>query len=70
MTLKNKKLASAALAGLLATTVIIASDSFAAAKEGKSGCHGKDSSKMDKSSCKRTCREFLKNNKKTDKRGN
>lgn len=45
----NKKLASAALAGLFATTVLVAGNSFAA-EEAKSSCKGKE--KTEKAGCK------------------
>jgi hypothetical protein len=48
--LKSKKLATAAIAGILASSTFIASCSFAASKE-KAGCNMKDSSKMEKSGC-------------------
>ena len=50
MTIKNNKLATAALAGLLATSILAASNSFAA-HDSKSSCTGKDS-KVEKANCK------------------
>ena len=49
--MKSNKLASAALAGLFATTVLVASNSFAD-DAAKSGCHGKDGKKIEKANCK------------------
>lgn len=47
--MKSNKLASAALAGLFATTVFVASNSFADDAD-KSSCSGK--TKMEKANCK------------------
>lgn len=49
--MKSNKLVSAALAGLFATTVLVASDSFAD-DAAKSSCNGKDGKKMEKAKCK------------------
>lgn len=46
----SKKLANAALAGLLAASVLTASSSFAA--DEKSSCHGKDKVSAEKANCK------------------
>lgn len=51
MSLKNKKLATAALAGLFASTVLVAGASFAASE--KASCTGKDkTAKTEKANCK------------------
>jgi len=49
--LNTKKLAAAALAGLFATTTLVATQSFAA-DEAKSSCNGKDKAHGEKANCK------------------
>ncbi len=49
--MKTNKLASAALAGLFATSVLVASNSFAD-DAAKSSCAGKDAKKTEKAGCK------------------
>lgn len=48
---KTQKLATAALTGLFAASMLAASPSFAA-DEGKASCTGKDHAKMEKANCK------------------
>jgi len=49
--MKSNKIITAALAGLLATNVAVATNSYAAEKN-KSGCNSKDEAKMEKANCK------------------
>lgn len=49
--LNSKKLANAALMGLLGASVLTASNSFAA-NAAKSNCNGKDKAAMEKANCK------------------
>ena len=47
----TNKLAAAALLGLFTASVMTAIPAFAG-EESKSGCHGKDDTKMEKANCK------------------
>ncbi len=47
----TNKLAAAALLGLFTASVMTATPAFAG-EENKSGCHGKDDTKMEKANCK------------------